>query len=126
MLVQIREFQCWLERYDRERGWDRVHPSQTLVHALEEMGEIARHVLTLEGYKPDNEGETKVRLAEELADCVTFLFKLAYQYDIDMEAALTGNQSKAEERFSVAQGRKEIERYLARQEENLRRIKGDG
>ncbi len=123
--MQIHEYQRWLEEYDQVRGWERVHPSQTLVHALEEMGEIARLVLALEGYKEGDEDESRTALAEELADCMTFLFKLAYQYDIDVEKALVGNQKKASDRYSVEHGRKDTERYLARQEKNLQHLKGE-
>ena len=114
--MHISDYQHWLEAYDRERGFDRVYPSQTLVHALEEMGEIAREVLYLEGYRePDDLDQRRAFLAAELADCLTFLFKLAYQFDIDMEAALVANQRKANERFSVEHGRTLSEQYLARQ-----------
>jgi hypothetical protein len=34
--MQIHEYQQWLEAWDKARGWDRVSPSHTLIHALEE------------------------------------------------------------------------------------------
>ena len=49
--MEIREYQRWLEEWDRARGWDRVSPSHTLIHALEELGEVARLILQWEGYK---------------------------------------------------------------------------
>ncbi|MCX7852188.1 MAG: hypothetical protein N2383_05340 [Caldilineales bacterium] len=120
--MHIAEYQSWLEAYDRARGFDRVQPAQTLVHALEEMGEIAREVLYLEGYRePDDLDECRARLAGELADCMTFLFKLAYQFGIDMEDALQANQGKANDRFPVEEGRQMAMRYLARQRERQRR-----
>ena len=42
--MQIHEYQHWLEAWDKARGWDRVPPSHTLIHALEELGEVARLV----------------------------------------------------------------------------------
>ncbi|MCD6554026.1 MAG: hypothetical protein J7M16_08455 [Anaerolineae bacterium] len=129
--MHIAEYQTWLEEYDRARGWDRVLPSQTCVHAMEELGEVARLVLYLDGYhapdgrQPDDPQLLRARLAEELADCATFLFKLAYQYGIDMEAALVDNQRKATERYTVEQGQADTARYLARQTENLARMKGE-
>lgn len=123
--MHIREFQRWLEAYDRARGWDRVHPSHTLVHVLEEMGEIARGVLTLEGYKPGEEEAARARLTEEFGDCLTLLIKLAYQCGVDVEEALQANQAKIEERYTVEFGQQETKRYLARQEENLARLRGD-
>lgn len=125
--MEIAEYQHWLEAYDRLRGWDRVSPSQTFVHLMEELGEVARLVLHLEGYKPGEgrEGELRAELAEELGDAATFLFKIGYQFDIDMETAMMGNMPKAEGRFSVEEGRADMARYIRRQEENLARIKGE-
>jgi len=125
--MEISEYQHWLEEYDRLRGWDRVSPGQTFVHLVEEVGEIARLVLRLEGYKPGEgrEEEIKTDLAEELGDAATFLFKIAYQFGIDMEKAMKGNMPKAEGRYSVKQGRADMARYIRRQEENLARIKGE-
>jgi len=121
--MEINEFQRWIQEYDEARGWDRVHPSQTLVHALEEMGEVARLVLRLEGYKPDpDRAKTISDLTEELGDLVTFLFKIAYQYGIPMETALAGNQPKAEGRYPVQAGRQDTDRYLAAQTENLNHL----
>ncbi len=125
--MEIAAYQHWLEKYDTLRGWDRVSPSQTFVHLMEEMGEIARLVLHLEGYKPGegHEDEIKVELAEELGDAATFLFKIAYQFGIDMEKAMKGNMPKAEGRYSVQEGQADMARYIRRQEENLARIKGE-
>jgi NTP pyrophosphatase (non-canonical NTP hydrolase) len=121
--VHIREYQTWLQAYDEARGWDKIAPSHTFLHLIEEIGEIAREVEYLEGYREtDNAEDTRARLAEELADAVTFLYKLAYQCGVDLENALRGNMTKAENRFSVDFGRADTERYLARQAENLARI----
>jgi len=125
--MRIREYQTWLQSYDEARGWDRVAPSHTFVHLIEEIGEIAREVECLEGYRDaDDIGQVRAHLAEELADAATFLYKLAYQCGIDLEDALRANMTKAEERFSVAYGQADIKRYLARQVENLERIREDG
>ncbi|MCO6451413.1 MAG: hypothetical protein J5I90_11560 [Caldilineales bacterium] len=126
MTLSISEYQNWLHAYDIERGFDQVLPSQTLVHALEEMGEIAREVLYLDGYREDEDREgRRALLAAELADCMTFLFKLAYQFDIDMEQALRENQPKAYQRFPVEQGRMLIDRYIQRQRRGMERWLND-
>jgi len=124
--MRISEYQQWLKEYDQARGWDHVAPSQTFVHLVEELGEVARLVLYKEGYRDPNEkADLQSHLAEELADAATFLFKLAYQFDVDLEAALAGNQQKAERRFGVEWGQKEMQRYLESQEQNLKKIRGD-
>jgi NTP pyrophosphatase (non-canonical NTP hydrolase) len=121
--MHIREYQTWLEGYDKDRGWHRIAPSHSFLHLCEEVGEIAREVAYFEGYRePDGADAIRSRLAGELADAATFLFKLAYQCGVDLEDALRANVSKAENRFSVAYGQADTERYLERQAENLARI----
>jgi NTP pyrophosphatase (non-canonical NTP hydrolase) len=125
--MHIREYQTWLQAYDEARGWDRISPPHTFLHLIEEIGEIAREVEYLEGYRETGNGDdVRARLAEELADAATFLFKLAYQCGVDLEDVLKANMSKAEERFSVAFGQADTMRYLARQAENLARIQEEG
>jgi NTP pyrophosphatase (non-canonical NTP hydrolase) len=115
--MQIREYQEWLAAWDRARGWDRVAISHTLVHALEELGEVALLVLQWEGYK-DAESPEKLRaeLEEELSDVFVFLFKLAYQTGIDVEAALARGQAKADSRYDDLDAASAmLARYHARQ-----------
>ena len=123
--MQISEYQRWLEEWDRARGWHRVSPSHTLIHALEEMGEVARIVLQLEGYKgTESMAATRAELAAELSDVFVFLFKLAYQCDIDVEEALKAGQKKADERWGdLAGANAELERYLSQQTENLAQMR---
>jgi NTP pyrophosphatase (non-canonical NTP hydrolase) len=125
--MHIREYQTWLHAYDQARGWDKIAPSHSFMHLIEEVGEIAREVEYVEGYRhAEDPAIVSARLAEELADAATFLFKLAYQCGVDLEDALKANMSKAEARFSVDFGRADTERYLARQAENLARIRDEG
>jgi NTP pyrophosphatase (non-canonical NTP hydrolase) len=124
--MHIREYQTWLQAYDTARGWDKISTSHSFLHLIEEIGEIAREVEYLEGYRElKDAGQARARLAEELADAATFLYKLAYQCGVDLENALKANMVKAENRFSVAFGQADTERYLARQAENLARAYGD-
>lgn len=120
--MHIREYQVWLQGYDEARGWDKISPSHSFLHLVEEVGEIAREVEYLEGYRETGDADAvRARLSEELADAATFIYKLAYQCGIDLEDALEANMSKAEQRFSVDFGRADTERYLERQAENLAR-----
>jgi len=122
--MQIREYQAWLEAYDEARGWDKITPSHSFSHLVEEIGEIAREVEYLEGYRETpGMDDARDRLAEELADAMTFLYKLAYQCGVDLEQALRANMAKAEARFSIEFGQADTDRYLSRQAENLARIR---
>ncbi len=100
--MHIRDYQNWLEEWDKARNWDRVLVSHTLLRALEELGEVSKLVQMLEGYRPlDPPDEEAVRdlLALELSDLQVMLFKIAYQCGIDMEDALGQGQAKADARF---------------------------
>jgi NTP pyrophosphatase (non-canonical NTP hydrolase) len=100
--MHIREYQAWVEAWDRARTWDRVLPSHTLLHALEELGEISKLVQIIEGYRdPKGKELADIRndLALELSDLQVMIFKIAYLCDIDMENALLRGQFKADQRF---------------------------
>jgi len=120
--MHIREYQKWLQMWDQARGWDKVQPAHTLVHALEEMGEVARLVLQWEGYKePESAGVLRAGLEEELSDLFIFLFKLAYQTGVDVEEALVRGQIKADMRHSdLQEANAELEHYHRRQAELAR------
>ena len=111
--MEIREFQSWLQEWDRERGWNEVDPVHTLAHVVEEMGEVARCVLALEGYKrgPGSREEAVAELSEEIGDLMTMIFKLAYQYGVDVESALERNMVKVNGRFPLEKARQELEYY---------------
>jgi NTP pyrophosphatase (non-canonical NTP hydrolase) len=119
--MEIRAYQDWLEAWDRARGWDRVSVSHTLIHAMEELGEVARLVLAREGYKdaPDAD-QLLADLEEELSDVFVFLFKLAYQTGVDVEAALARGQAKADGRYDdVSEAEHMLNRYHLRQRDLL-------
>jgi len=100
--MHIHEYQAWLEAWDKERTWDRVLPSHTLLHALEELGEISKLVQMVEGYralKPPDIEQVRAELALELSDLQVMLFKIAYLCGIDMETAMIRGQHKADQRF---------------------------
>ncbi|MBM4458312.1 MAG: hypothetical protein FJ011_11195 [Chloroflexi bacterium] len=124
--MQIRDYQQWLAAWDRARGWDRVSPSHTLVHALEELGEVARLLLQWEGYKQAaSQEQLRADLEEELSDVFVFLFKLAYQTGVDVEAALARGQAKADGRhWDLDKANAELARYHARQAEALAQMVG--
>jgi NTP pyrophosphatase (non-canonical NTP hydrolase) len=106
--MHIREYQQWLEAWDRERTWDRILPSHVLLHALEELGEISKLVQMVEGYRDPKvmDPETlRNELALELSDLQVMIFKIAYLCGIDMEDAMQRGQVKADQRFpNPAQG----------------------
>lgn len=100
--MHIREYQQWLEAWDRTRTWDQVTLGHTLLHAIEELGEVSKLVQMLEGYRPPNPAELdalRSDLALELSDLQVMVFKIAYLSGIDMEDAMRRGQQKADDRF---------------------------
>lgn len=100
--MHIRDYQRWLEEWDKLREFDRVLPSHTLLHAMEELGEVCKLVQQIEGYRPSRYADTETlrqELALELSDLLVMLFKVAYLCEIDMEEALSRGQQKADQRF---------------------------
>lgn len=116
--MQIRDYQNWLHEWDSARNWDRMLPSHTLLHAMEEMGEVARLVQVIEGYREPGDAtreEVRTLLALELSDLQVMLFKVAYLCGIDMEDAMARGMAKADARFpDPAPGREELDAYWQR------------
>ena len=121
--MHIREYQQWLEEWDKIRTWDKVLLSHTLLHAVEEMGEVSRLVQILEGYRPADPATTedvRADLAFELSDLQVMLFKIAYLCEIDMESAMIRGQAKADQRYpNPEDGPPEQEAYWHRFREYL-------
>jgi NTP pyrophosphatase (non-canonical NTP hydrolase) len=125
--MEFSDYQQQLARLERERGWDRVLSSHTFLHMGEEMGEIARVLQCLEGYRDTKLSEPELRdaLSGELADLTAFVFKLANQYGVDMDRTMRAHIEKFLSRHDdVQQGREEMARYVAHQEKNLDWIRG--
>ena len=127
--VEFWKYQSQLGELERERGWDRVLPSHTFLHMGEELGEIGRLLQFLEGYRKTDKSRQELRseLAGELADLLAFVFKLANQYDVDIDRAMQDHLEAFVERYwDVEQGRQEMARYIAHQERNLEWMRGQG
>jgi NTP pyrophosphatase (non-canonical NTP hydrolase) len=125
--MEFSTYQQELEGLDRERGWDRVLPVHTYLHMGEELGEIGRVLQYLDGYRLTDRSREELcaDLAGELADLTVFLFKLASQHGIDMDATMQGHLEKFLARNpDVEAGHREMERYISFQERNLEWVKG--
>ena len=65
--------------------WDKT-PEQRMLYLTTEIGELAREVLKLQGFKQgDNKEELKENLGMEMYDVVWNLCDLANMFDIDLE-----------------------------------------
>jgi NTP pyrophosphatase (non-canonical NTP hydrolase) len=123
--MHIRDYQTWLEEWDKARTWEQVTLSHTLLHALEELGEVSKLVQMIEGYRapsPADPDLLREELALELSDLQVMVFKIAYLCGIDMEEAMQRGQRKADARFpDPAAGPADQSAYAARYRAYLRR-----
>ncbi|GAH68419.1 unnamed protein product [marine sediment metagenome] len=79
-LIEIQEK---VDKWIHEHGgyWP---PLSMICAAMEELGEIAREINSLEGYKPKKPGLRDSRLGEELADLLFSTICIANHYKIDL------------------------------------------
>ncbi len=125
--MEFQDYQQQLVEMERERGWDRVLPSHTFMHMGEELGEIGRVLQCFEGYRITDQTVDQLReaLAGELADLTAFVFKLASQFEVDMDETMQAHLEKFRARYDdVEQSQAEMARYIAHQGKNLAWIKG--
>ncbi|MHA2283264.1 MAG: nucleotide pyrophosphohydrolase [Promethearchaeota archaeon] len=77
------EIQEMVDKWIHEHGgyW----PSLSMICAvMEELGEVAREINSLEGYKPKKSGIKHSKLGEELADLLFSIICIANNYKIDL------------------------------------------
>jgi NTP pyrophosphatase (non-canonical NTP hydrolase) len=82
-MTNLTNLQKEVMEYDRRYGWDNDRESHIVIHMSEELGEISRRILRLEGYK--TEEFSREELAWELVDLLYLTLKLANKFNLDME-----------------------------------------
>ncbi|MEA3254768.1 MAG: hypothetical protein U9Q22_02920 [Candidatus Altiarchaeota archaeon] len=82
-MTNLTKLQEEVREYDRRYGWDNDKESHIVIHMSEELGEISRRILRLEGYK--TEEFSREELAWELVDLLYLTLKLANKFNLNME-----------------------------------------
>ena len=59
-------------------------PLSMICAIIEELGEVAKEVNSLEGYKPKKSNKLEINLGEELADLLFSIICIANHYKIDL------------------------------------------
>ncbi|MFQ6123694.1 MAG: hypothetical protein ACE5R6_03690 [Candidatus Heimdallarchaeota archaeon] len=110
--MELGEIQKRQREFILERRWNRFRPSQIFVHLIEELGEIASHLLFEEGYKKDDLGHEraeKENLKMEFAQVFNLFLQLAIHFKIDLEQAWLEEIARMEKRFNVKSWQKYLE-----------------
>jgi NTP pyrophosphatase (non-canonical NTP hydrolase) len=86
--LDLQQVQRFHERLDAAKGFDR-DPVRNVAYLVEELGEVSRAVRRLNRSESSESDRQELRedLAEELADCLAYLAKIASYHGIDLEAA---------------------------------------
>ncbi len=94
------EIQKMVDKWIHEHGgyW----PSLSMICAvMEELGEVAQEINSLEGYKPKKSGIKNSKLGEELADLLFSIICIANHYKIDLGEEINKVLDKYSERDSI-------------------------
>lgn len=99
------EFQEWLHRFYQARGWTQYSPFIRVGFLMEEVGEVARVVRSLEigRDRPDemdkSDEKLKMELTEELGDVLGNVIILAKKYGITLDNIFSVHAEKLTTRF---------------------------
>ena len=101
----------WRQRireFSQEREWGQFHDPKSLAMALSvEVAELAEifQWLTPEESRAVMQGDRRQDVADEVADVMTYLLRLADVLDLDLEAAMASKAERNAARYPVATSR---------------------
>ena len=102
-----------LREFAQARDWDQFHSPKNLVMALiAESAELVEHFQWLrEDESTRLAPEKKTQVAEELADVLSYLVRLADKLDIDLFAAVSAKLARNEARYPASLVRGSARKY---------------
>jgi NTP pyrophosphatase (non-canonical NTP hydrolase) len=88
--MNISELQKTLNEFHTDRKWDEFPLSLVLVHLIEEVGELGKHILFKEGYKKEGLGhESKpLDVNREIVQILFLLIQIANSFSTDLSTAI--------------------------------------
>ena len=117
--MNLNELQKLIEKFEKERAWDKFPESLIYIHLIEEITEIGRVILEKEGYKVKELGhatQEKENLESEFAQTLTLLTQLANRFKINLEKSLEKELEKMEKRFPKEKWQEYINNKMKRNE----------
>lgn len=113
--TNVHELKELVKKFCDERDWDQYHNAKELA-----IGVITEAAELLEHFRFKSEKEMaemfrneakKGQIAEEMADVLYFLIRLAQKYDIDLATALKNKMEKNEKRYPVEKSKGSNRKY---------------
>lgn len=92
----LNEISSEVAEIDARKGWTEDETSQTIIHMMEELGEISECHLKQNGYKT---GEyTKESMEDEICDLIYLSLKLSNKLDLNLNSGWTRLKSRCEKK----------------------------
>ena len=109
----LRALRIAMRRFAEERDWDPFHSPKNLAAALSvEAAELLEHFQWLgEAQSRALPEPTRERVAEEMADVLLYLVRLADKLDVDLEAAARAKLLRNAEKYPVEKARGSARKY---------------
>lgn len=83
----LADLQVHIRQFCAEKGWDKNSITEMYLLFSEEVGELAKGIRKITGFKGESTENARQNLEEEFADVLMYLMDLANYFDIDLEAA---------------------------------------
>jgi len=102
-----------LRRFAADRDWDKFHSPKNLASALAvESAELLEHFQWLtEGESAALPPSARAKVAEELADVLLYLIRLADRLDVDLLAAAHAKIARNAEKYPIEKARGSARKY---------------
>lgn len=109
----LQDLRTRLREFARERDWEQFHSPKNLAAALiVEAGELLEHFQWLtESQSEQLPPETRAKVAEELADVLLYLVRLADRVDIDLAEAALHKLKRNAEKYPADKVRASAKKY---------------
>ena len=112
--TSVHELKEKVRKFCEDRDWDQYHNAKDLaIGVITEASELLEHFRFKSGKEVEEmlNSPKREEIAEEMADVLYFLLRLAQRYDIDLVTELNKKMEKNEKRYPVEKARGKNKKY---------------
>jgi len=88
----LRDFQSYIAKMLKERGFDKETIPEVFMMLLEECGELARSARKTQKHIKAYKGKKRSEISFEFADVFIYLLQLCNYFDVDLEKAFRAKE----------------------------------
>lgn len=113
MAKQLEELRDVLRRFAAERDWDQFHSPKNLASALSvEAAELLERFQWLTEEQSKNLApDAKAKVADEIADVLIYLIRIADKLDVDLVGAAYSKIERNAQKYPVEKSRGSMRKY---------------